>query len=88
MSDAPPARPMKYPYTFSAKVAQFPLRHYLQNNWLWKYYFIAVVASIPLFYKITKLCKYQTFTKIPTVSLILQFSTLHSQQSREHQEVG
>ncbi|KAB0803562.1 hypothetical protein PPYR_00532 [Photinus pyralis] len=49
------ARPMKYPYTFSAKVAQFPFKFYLNNSWLYRYYFIAVGVSIPIFYKIQKL---------------------------------
>ncbi|PSN58245.1 hypothetical protein C0J52_00126 [Blattella germanica] len=54
MSDSgPPARPMKYPYTFSAKIAQFPLKHYFTNQWIWKYYFISLGVCIPLFYKIT-----------------------------------
>ncbi|XP_026466862.1 uncharacterized protein LOC113370411 [Ctenocephalides felis] len=48
-------RPMKYPYTLSAKIAQFPFKFYLNNNALWKYYFIAVAVSIPVFYKIQKL---------------------------------
>uniref|UniRef100_A0A182YH53 Uncharacterized protein n=2 Tax=Anopheles TaxID=7164 RepID=A0A182YH53_ANOST len=54
MSD-PVARPMKFPYTFSAKVAQFPIQHYFKNQWIWRYYFIAFGVSIPLFYKIHKL---------------------------------
>uniref|UniRef100_A0A6M2DEX9 Uncharacterized protein n=1 Tax=Xenopsylla cheopis TaxID=163159 RepID=A0A6M2DEX9_XENCH len=48
-------RPMKYPYTFSAKIAQFPLKYHVVNNPLWKYYFIAVGLSLPIFYKIQKL---------------------------------
>uniref|UniRef100_T1H6C2 Uncharacterized protein n=1 Tax=Megaselia scalaris TaxID=36166 RepID=T1H6C2_MEGSC len=54
MADAP-ARPMKFPYTFSAKIAQFPIKHYFNNQWIWKYYFFAVGLSIPVFYKISKL---------------------------------
>lgn len=48
-------RPMKYPYTFSAKIAQFPLKHYIQKQWIWRYYFIAFGLCIPVFYKISKL---------------------------------
>ncbi|XP_055376534.1 uncharacterized protein LOC129608821 [Condylostylus longicornis] len=55
MSDAPVGRPMKFPYTFSAKIAQFPIKHYINNQWIWKYYFISVVACLPIFYKIHKL---------------------------------
>lgn len=56
MSD-PVARPMKFPYTFSAQIAQFPFQHYFKNQWIWRYYFIAFGVSIPLFYKISKLGK-------------------------------
>lgn len=54
-------RPMKFPYTFSAKLAQFPYKHYFSNQWIWKYYAISVVLCIPVFYKISKLCKYIFF---------------------------
>ncbi|KAJ6637444.1 hypothetical protein Bhyg_10174 [Pseudolycoriella hygida] len=58
MSDAPakPAgRPMKFPYTFSAKIAQFPLKFYVNNQWMWKFYIFGIVCTIPVFYKIHKL---------------------------------
>jgi hypothetical protein len=61
MAEAPaeiPGRPMKYPYTFSAKIAQFPLKYHIKNNWIWRYYLIAVGVSIPIFYKIDRLGKY------------------------------
>ncbi|XP_046402505.1 uncharacterized protein LOC124168352 [Ischnura elegans] len=48
-------RRMKFPYTFSAKIAQFPLRWHIQNQWIWRYYFISVAACIPVFYSISKL---------------------------------
>jgi len=47
-------RVMKFPYTFSAQVAQFPLKFYMNNNWMWKYYAIALGVCIPIFYKIGK----------------------------------
>lgn len=50
-----PSRPMKFPYTFSAKIAQFPLGHYVKNQWIWKYYVVAFVACMPIFYSINKL---------------------------------
>ncbi|KAF5274071.1 hypothetical protein FQR65_LT04469 [Abscondita terminalis] len=49
------SRPMKFPYTFSAKMAQFPYKFYINNSWVYKYYLIAVGVSIPIFYKIHKL---------------------------------
>lgn len=29
---------MKYPYTFTAKIAQFPIFFYMKNNMIWMYY--------------------------------------------------
>lgn len=57
MENSPPARPMKYPYTFSAKIAQFPFKFYVQNQWFFKYFIFGVAASIPVFYKIQTLGK-------------------------------
>ncbi|GLV43502.1 reduction of Rh1 [Carabus blaptoides fortunei] len=51
----PPSRPMKYPYTFTAKFSQFPLSYYFKNQWIWKYYFLSVAACVPVFYSIHKL---------------------------------
>lgn len=58
MSEGTPYRPMKYPYTISGKLAQFPFRYYMQHSWLFKYTLYATILSIPIFYKIQKLCKY------------------------------
>lgn len=61
MSDSvakPAGRPMKFPYTFSAKLAQFPYKFYIQKQWIWRYYLVGVLISAPVFYKIGKLCKY------------------------------
>lgn len=54
MADAakPVGRPMKYPYTFSAKIAQFPYKFYYQNSWLARYWLFGIAAAFPLFYKI------------------------------------
>ncbi|CAG9862250.1 unnamed protein product [Phyllotreta striolata] len=49
------SRPMKYPYTFTAKVMQFPLRHYLKNQWIFKYYAISLVLCMPVFKSISNL---------------------------------
>jgi len=53
--EKPLGRPMKFPYTFSSKIAQFPIKHYIKNQWIWRYYFIALGVSLPVFYKISKL---------------------------------
>merc|ERR1711973_209473 len=42
-------RQMKYPYTFSAKLALFPYRHHIQNHWVFKYYTFGLIASFPVF---------------------------------------
>ncbi|KAG5887017.1 hypothetical protein JTB14_018395 [Gonioctena quinquepunctata] len=49
------SRPMKYPYTFSAKIAQFPYRYYYDNSWTYRYYIFALAASMPVFMYISKL---------------------------------
>lgn len=57
MSDSPakPAgRAMKYPYTYSAKIAQFPYKFYFTNSWLYKYWLVGLVVSMPVFYKVHK----------------------------------
>ncbi|CAG9862629.1 unnamed protein product [Phyllotreta striolata] len=48
-------RPMKYPYTLTAKVAQFPLLHYIKHNWVWRYYIGGLILSAPVFWYITKI---------------------------------
>ncbi|KYM97132.1 PREDICTED: uncharacterized protein LOC108778780 [Cyphomyrmex costatus] len=48
-------RPMKYPYTLTAKIAQFPFKYYMQHSWLFKYLLISTFVTIPIFYKIQKL---------------------------------
>lgn len=60
MADAvkPVGRPMKFPYTFSAKIAQFPFKFYIQKNWIWRYYLAACVLTMPVFYKIGKMGEY------------------------------
>ncbi|KAG8228433.1 hypothetical protein J437_LFUL003910 [Ladona fulva] len=48
-------RRMKFPYTFSAKIAQFPLKFYIQNQWVWRYYFIGLAVTFPIFWSISNL---------------------------------
>lgn len=54
-AEKPVGRPMKFPYTFSAKIAQFPLKYYIKNQWIWRYYFIALGLSLPVFYKLDRM---------------------------------
>lgn len=53
-----PLRPMKFPYTMSAKLTQFPWKHYFGKQFIWKYYIGGVLVCIPLFKKISSLCKF------------------------------
>lgn len=55
-----PGRPMKFPYTLSAKIAQFPFKHYFNNQWIWRYGAISCLICLPIFYKISKLGKFLT----------------------------
>ncbi|CAH0604556.1 unnamed protein product [Chrysodeixis includens] len=48
-------RHMKFPYTFSAKVAQFPLFFYMKNNWIWMYYPLGAFVAFYAFYKIHRI---------------------------------
>lgn len=48
-------RPMKFPYTLSAKIAQFPYKFYFKNNWVFRYYIFALAVSLPVFMKISNL---------------------------------
>ena len=45
-------RHMKFPYTFRAKIAQYPMKFYVQNQWIWKYRMIGIAVSVPVFNKI------------------------------------
>ncbi|RZC34624.1 hypothetical protein BDFB_002516 [Asbolus verrucosus] len=40
---------MKFPYTYSAKIAQFPYKFYRENNWIYKYYVYGIITSLPVF---------------------------------------
>lgn len=57
MAEEAPGRPMKFPYTYSAKIAQFPFKFYVQNQWIWKYWMVGILVTLPVFYKINKLGK-------------------------------
>ncbi|XP_014602714.1 PREDICTED: uncharacterized protein LOC106786140 [Polistes canadensis] len=57
-------RPMRFPYTFAAQVAQFPYRHYLKHSWLMRYWLIAIVVASPLFMKLQQLSYSEENVKI------------------------
>lgn len=52
------ARPMKFPYTHTAKIAHFPWKYYFNNVWLYKYFGIACILCFPVFDSIRKLSGY------------------------------
>lgn len=79
------SRPMKYPYTFTAKVVQFPWKFYFTRQWIWKYYAISVLVCIPVFKKISNLgwlCYFFPFY------LFLTFFYFSSQLTRKRCEMG
>ncbi|XP_028128302.1 uncharacterized protein LOC114324628 [Diabrotica virgifera virgifera] len=49
------SRPMKFPYTFTAKLVQFPYKHYFKHNWIYRYYVFGVIASLPIFMYLSRL---------------------------------
>lgn len=48
------SRKMVFPYTFSAKIAQFPLKLHLKHHWMFPWVTAAIVVVTPLFYQIQK----------------------------------
>ncbi|CAH0556058.1 unnamed protein product [Brassicogethes aeneus] len=48
-------RPMKFPYTFTAKIVQMPWKFHYDTNWYYKYYVFGVIGSIPVFAYLMKL---------------------------------
>ncbi|XP_071533889.1 uncharacterized protein roh isoform X4 [Panulirus ornatus] len=47
-------RTMKFPYTFSSKVALFPYNYYFKNVWFVRYYIVGATLCIPVFTWIQK----------------------------------
>ncbi|CAH2086680.1 unnamed protein product [Euphydryas editha] len=45
-------RHMKFPYTMSAKIAQFPYFYYMKNNNIWMYYPLGCLVAFYVFIKI------------------------------------
>ncbi|XP_050302624.1 uncharacterized protein LOC126740584 isoform X2 [Anthonomus grandis grandis] len=49
-----PGTPMKYPYTFTAKIVQFPYMYYYKNNWMAHYLPFGFIACLPIIWYIHK----------------------------------
>ncbi|KAI4495861.1 hypothetical protein M0802_008267 [Mischocyttarus mexicanus] len=62
--EKPKGRPMVFPYTMSAQIAQFPFKHYYKHSWLFRYWFIAIAVCSPLFWKLQKLSYSEENVKI------------------------
>ncbi|XP_044011622.1 uncharacterized protein LOC122854747 [Aphidius gifuensis] len=56
MADAPISkeRNMKFPYTLTAKMVNFPYKHYYKHAWLTRYWIAGLIVCVPIFYKITQ----------------------------------
>jgi len=44
---------MRYPYTLGAQMRAFPIKYYIQKNWVFKAWALGTVLSAPLFMAIT-----------------------------------
>ncbi|KAL7640835.1 UNVERIFIED_CONTAM: hypothetical protein RMT77_009110 [Armadillidium vulgare] len=47
--DSSKSRRMKYPYTFSSKLALFPWAFHFKHNWLFRWWFVGMGLSLPIF---------------------------------------
>lgn len=79
-AEKPPGRPMKYPYTFSAKLAQFPWKFYYNNQWIFRYWGLSVILCLPVFNSIRKLSKCKNLK----FQLLLMSISLFSANSPEN----
>lgn len=78
MADAaekPVGRPMKFPYTFTAKFVQFPWKYYIKNQWIYRYYGISLILCLPLFNSIRKLSQ---FFNSDNYMILFRFFTANS----------
>jgi len=48
-------RTMKYPYTLTAQIKQFPYKWMFKNQWIFRYWIYGCVVSLPVFWKISKM---------------------------------
>lgn len=94
MSEGTQYRPMKYPYTFLGKISQFPYKYYYQHSWLFKHTVFALLITVPLFYKIQKLCKYILYRSaiycsngIHTYNLLLLFSAYNPENVKKWEKI-
>lgn len=79
------SRRMKFPYTFSAKLVQFPFKFYWNRNPPFKYYIIAIFCSTPVFYKLGQMCKKAVRAESYYLSILSSFFYLPA-SSKENRE--
>lgn len=48
------SRKMIFPYTFSAKIAQFPFKLHFKNHWMFPWFVASLFVVSPVFYQIQK----------------------------------
>lgn len=77
-------RRMKFPYTFTARLVQFPYKYYYnqKNAWVFRYGLYAAILTLPVFYKIEKLSKCNNFimlaeTVLSLVSIVISIFFLY-----------
>lgn len=56
MADSGPSdRRMRYPYTTTAQLRQFPYKYYFEKSWLFRYSFYAMFVAMPIFWTLQRL---------------------------------
>ncbi|XP_050544212.1 uncharacterized protein LOC126907155 isoform X2 [Daktulosphaira vitifoliae] len=58
------SRKMVFPYTFTAKIVQFPHKLHFQHHWMYPWFIGAAILSMPLFYKIQQAANCEANIKI------------------------
>ncbi|XP_050538314.1 uncharacterized protein LOC126903849 [Daktulosphaira vitifoliae] len=58
------SRKMVFPYTFTAKIVQFPHKLHFKHHWMYPWFIGAAILSMPLFYKIQQAANCEANIKI------------------------
>lgn len=57
-------RQMKFPYTTTAQLRQFPYKYYFEKSWFFRYGFYAMFVSMPVFWMLQKMSNSEENKKI------------------------
>ncbi|XP_022694623.1 uncharacterized protein LOC111263624 [Varroa jacobsoni] len=49
------SRRMVYPYTWTAKISQFPYKFHYDNIWFFRYFILGYLASVYVYWRIQRL---------------------------------